>query len=321
MEDIQWHDLFKAIRDLQFELLLTAIMIVVLVLLGFWFGWWSHRRKNKFTTHDIPGSGLLFAESQKGEWLTDFLQGISTEMVGAIITTVLFGVLLLTFQQYQAIQDRKQQFIFQMGSPDNGFAVEAVRTLSYEGWLRDGVLDGAYLAGANLQGAYMSRADLRNVNLALANLQDATLIEADLSGADFERADLTGAEFYRANLEDVQFFQANLQKVNLSLTNLTGAGLWHSDLRGAYIGRANLRNARFENADMRGVDLLESYFENNRFSEAILPDGTVWTEETDMKRFTDSRHPEYCATLEQINVFREELGVLVLTRKVCEDGS
>ncbi|MBZ0282133.1 MAG: pentapeptide repeat-containing protein [Anaerolineae bacterium] len=173
------------------------------------------------------------------EWWSNWIQGLSTELVGAAIATLLIGVVVGTVQKNEADEVLKRQLIAQMGSPNNDFAIEAVRQLRSLGWIENGFLQGAALWNANLEGAVLQLANLQGADLLFANLQDAFL-----SGA-------------------------NLESVVLQDANLRGAYLWNANLQGAKLYYA-------------------------KFNEStILPDGTNWTPETDMSRFTDPNHPQF----------------------------
>ncbi|MEL6407170.1 MAG: pentapeptide repeat-containing protein [Chloroflexota bacterium] len=143
--------------------------------------------------------------------------------------------------------------------------------------LRDAKLEKAYSTEANLEEAMLQRANLRNANLRNANLQRANLRDARLEGTTLNGANLESADLYRANLEGAELFCANLQRANLLEANLEGADL--------------------ESAKLQGATLLE----------ATLPDGTKWTEETNMACFTDVKHPEFESTREKIRAARERV--------------
>mgnify|MGYP001478428375 CR=1 FL=1 len=214
------------------------------------------------------------------DWRAGFWQGLSTEMIGGIITAVLLGLVITMAQRAESEQrlieqrlenerNQKQQLILQMGSPDNGFAVEAARQLMALGWLSDGTLENARLWGANLQGANLSMADLRGAHFQSSNLQGVFLSEANLMWANFSEANLTEANLSISKLMGTTFVNSNLLRANLSYTNL------HS---------VNLLGANLE-----GVN-----FESTTFTEYVqLPDGTKWTPGTDMSRFTDPNHPDF----------------------------
>lgn len=183
------------------------------------------------------------------EWLGDWLSDFSTEMAGAFLTAVIFGLIVGAAQQSENTAERKQSLILQMGSPNNGFAIEAVRQLRALEWLYDGSIQGADLYGADLRGADIQYANLRSAYLVAANLQDTYSHHVDLQNA--------------------YLLDANLQ----------GARLWNTNLQGTYLAGANLQDA--------------GLFQAKLDESTILPDGTNWTPETDMSRFTDPNHPNF----------------------------
>jgi hypothetical protein len=209
-------------------------------------------------------------------WWAEIAQGISTEMIAAIITGILFVFVLSAVEDRQAEEQWKKQLILQMGSPDNAFAVEAARTLLSEGWLEDGSLKEAYLIEANLQGADLIKANLQEAALLKANLQGAILAQTNLEGADLRWGNLEGAYLGDANLEGAYLRDANLEGANLENANLQGAYLFGANLEEAYLLNTNIQGARFS-------------------QETILPDGSEWTPETDMSKFTNLDHPDFWA--------------------------
>lgn len=101
---------------------------------------------------------------------------------------------------------------------------------------------------------------------------------AKLDGAALWRSDLEGANFYKARLIGANIYQADLRNANLAFANLTQADLIAADLRGA-----NLQGATIEQVKWH-------HFKHNG---AILPDGSEWTAETDLERFTNPDHPQF----------------------------
>lgn len=148
----------------------------------------------------------------------------------------------------------KSQLIHDMGKGDNDTALRAVEELRAAGWLTDGSLKVANLAGASLMNA-----DLREVDLRGATLYDAHLVLADLRDANLEGANLMGAELQGADLGG-----ANLQWVHLQGTKLYLANLQEAALNGARLDE-----------------------------ETTLPDGATWTPDIDLDRFTDPEHPDF----------------------------
>jgi|GEM_PF-1559993 len=361
-------DIWHSIIDVQTELVLTTIFALIL----FWLGLElnhrtseqnTHTHKPRFTITKInttdsdeygfnrSGSGLYIPKRAIPAYKpiqTEFWQGISTELVSAAVAGSLLGMIILIFQQYQSIQNRKSDLILQMSSPDNAFAIEAVRQLRDEGWLFDGTLHNANLSVANLQGANLKFANLRNVNLSRANLLDANLEQANLQDANLERANLQDVLFQFANLKGAILLQANLevaflrdanledvilvnsnlqntmlervnlqganltgaelQGANLTGANLQGANLTGANLQGADVRWANIENSSLRQADLRGSNLRESNLLNINPIDLILPYGSQWIYDIDMRKFTDLDHPEYRITLIRINQIRIKLG-------------
>jgi uncharacterized protein YjbI with pentapeptide repeats len=140
--------------------------------------------------------------------------------------------------------ETKAQLIRKLRSPNNQAALQAVKAMQAQGWLREGILDWVQLRYVHLQ-----QADLRQASLCKTDLR-----MADLRGANLSEAILHGTRFGGANLQEANFLQAHLQGANLSRANLQGAynlTVWQltqtGKLRGAtlpdgrrYDGRYNL---------------------------------------------------------------------------------
>jgi hypothetical protein len=62
-----------------------------------------------------------------------------------------------------------------------------------------------------------------------------------------------------------------------------------SNLQGADLTLTNLQGADLRRTNLQGADLEVAQFDEN----TILPDMTKWTPDTDMKRFTDPKHPQF----------------------------
>lgn len=288
-----FRDLSTAIFDLQLELALTGLLVFGLFLAGWWLRHWSFNKRLKAQRihHQVT--------QEKATDAANFWQGISTELFGAVITTVCFGIVLLIFQQFQTIQNRKAELILQMGSPDNGFAVEATRQLASLGWLQDGSVEGAYLVKANLADADLSQGDLDGVEMSYAQLIDAKMLQVQLMGADLtfsnfqdvrmSRANLVGANFRLADLKNVILTGSNMERTNLNAANLEGATLAGVNLDGAILTNANLRN----------VQITLPQWGDAIFShDTYLPDNSRYNPWDDsgldqVLRFTDPTHPDF----------------------------
>jgi uncharacterized protein YjbI with pentapeptide repeats len=73
------------------------------------------------------------------------------------------------------------------------------------------------------------------------------------------------------------------------VTNLQGATLQRARLLRTNLQQANLFDANLQRAILIAVNLQEAYMDE----DTTLPDGTKWTPDTDMARFTDPGHPDF----------------------------
>ncbi len=183
----------------------------------------------------------------------------------------------------------KAQLIRQMGSAENKTALYAVEKLKDNGWFRDGSLQGADLRRANLEGAALARANLEGVNLQQANLCKAYLGETILRAADLREARLHGANLRQVVLESATLAGADLTDAYLAVSDLREADLSYSRLQSANLWQARLQGANLSYADLRDATLYGIEFDGR----TILPDGTYWTPDRDMTRFTDPTHPAF----------------------------
>jgi hypothetical protein len=125
----------------------------------------------------------------------------------------------------------------------------------------------------------------------IINLSGADLRGADLRGAVLTGTDLSQAALSHAGLSGAYLRYANLSGANLEGANLSGASLWHANLSGANLTAANLGCAdlgedRPRCADLSEADLSdatgctnEQLAQAESLVEAIMPDGTIMTEE------------------------------------------
>ncbi|MCC6905065.1 MAG: pentapeptide repeat-containing protein [Anaerolineae bacterium] len=192
----------------------------------------------------VAGGNLL-------EWGEGFLQGISTEMLGAFLTFVLIEVLIVT---------RKEREAEESAAAKEARKAEEKAALHRESLLR------ALGSTVNTQ-AIRAAEEMR----ALGWLLDGSLERATLNGADLQNADLTGA-----HLVGVQFYKANLRGAHLGRANLSGAHLVGADLRGAVLAYAVLNGTYLQGANLDGIRTLSPGQLNSasRLKGATMPDGT-----------------------------------------------
>lgn len=177
-------------------------------------------------------------------WLNEpeFLLNVFAEAHGVLLDLLLFGCLLLWFDQKA---ERKRQIEkYTNGINDLlGWKSEMatyrivgnIRRLNREEstpeTLKDAYLSGADLQDADLSEASLHRADLSNADLQNADLSDTYLGTADLSGANLRKADLSGSHF----------------GVFTGMTALGEEG--ETILAGANLRGANLKGIRHATAD------------------------------------------------------------------------
>jgi uncharacterized protein YjbI with pentapeptide repeats len=223
--------------------------------------------------------------------LSDFLNNLVPEALGILVTVFVIEQLNRQRDERNAIKQLQEQLVRDASSTSNEVAKNAVHQLDKREWLEGtmSLLVDEDLSGANLQGADLISANLEKANLRVANLKNANLAGANLSYADLWEANLERAYLYETDLRDAFAIGADLTNANLSEANLQNAHFQLAFLIGAKLNGANLKGVNLEKALLEGVDLGEGE-EQVIFDETtILPDGTYWTSETDMTRFT---HPE-----------------------------
>jgi hypothetical protein len=148
--------------------------------------------------------------------LNDFYANLSTELASIAVTILIID----RMHQHHDDQREHERLVLQMGSPDNGFAIEAVRLLSAQGWLHNGGLAGAHLSHANLENADLHRVNLQGARLGMANLRHTLLNDSDLRGANLQGANLENGMLAGANLRGTNLNDANLQGARLTAETL-----------------------------------------------------------------------------------------------------
>jgi hypothetical protein len=120
------------------------------------------------------------------------------------------------------------------------------------------------------------------IDLSGADLEQVELHDANLEGARLSKANLKGAKLDYCNLKGAILIDANLQSSSLTYCNLEGARLSPD----VYLARAqitNLKDANLSSTILKGTYLHDVSFNEN----TILPDGTNWSTNVDLHRFTE----------------------------------
>lgn len=261
-------------------------------------------------------AGFLLSSSLQFE--TEFLASIFPEALGIFFTVLVIDRL----NENRAKREFKQQLIRQLRSPDNGYALVALEELQARDALYDGSLRNAFLASANLKKAKFSQKSKtpeEKFFFGLTDLDSSLHPEVkgcDLRGANLRKANLSETVLARGDLKEVNLVAANLQKADLTQANLSGSNLRNADLRGASLNGsdlsdtmlaladfrgANLEGAYMVGADVKGIKLSKEmmllevagviYQDFPKFDEnTVLPDGSKWSPNVDIMRFTDTTH-------------------------------
>ena len=240
--------------------------------------------------------------------LSELFLRIWPEMIGIGLAVIIID----NANEKLRTREQKNQLISQMGSPNNEFAIEAVRQLRVKGWMFDGSPRNMYFRGVNLENADLQQADLVNANLEVANLGKVTLSLANLRNARMEGAVLAYSFLIGTNLPEASLASAFLNEADMQGANLENASLNNSDLRNTDLRNANLRGADLRkaklgeriffwfsepdpiigsNADLTGSDLTNANLEGafvsldqlsnaKSLNGAIMPDGTLYKAES-----------------------------------------
>jgi len=169
-------------------------------------------------------------------WLNEpeFLLNVFAEAHGVLLDLLLFGCLLLWFDQKAERKRRIEQYENAINDFLGWNTKEAmyrivghVRRLNRERSTPETLKD-AYLKAADLQAADLSETSLHGATLAGADLQEANLSDTYLGNADF-----SGADLRKANLSGAHFgvFAGTPSPDEQKHTDLTDAVLRGADLR------------------------------------------------------------------------------------------
>lgn len=243
----------------------------------------------------LPLSAVLEVSKPAAWWFGWILIEISRVVVFVILLTRFFDVRL----RQDTIQYRLFQRLFLRRLAHQETArlrQHILDQMMLENLLERADLSGTQLAevhleGANLKQSRLWRADLSGADLESANLQDAWLGQAILRYAKLTSANLRSADLEGCNLERANLANANLSAARLVNAHLQGASLYDTELAQAILDHADLSGSNLRYANFRGASLVGTRFDNS----TVLPDGTNWTPDTDMSRFTDARHPHFVA--------------------------
>ncbi|HRX00363.1 MAG TPA: pentapeptide repeat-containing protein [Cyclobacteriaceae bacterium] len=226
----------------------------------------------------VGGYVFLYGLGTLRDIVGDFYANIAAEAISIAITVLIIERLYERRSKTEAEKTEKERLILQMGSPDNGFAVEAVRQLRQRGWLSDGSLEGVDLTGANLRKAMLSGAVL-----TWADLTAVDLVDADLSDADLYETHLRGTRLHKANLMSANLSGAILWNTYLEEADLTGADMRAAKFFEAFIDKVNLTFADLRGAVLCDIDLTQVNLRDVNLKGTGYVNDTIWPEGFDPK--------------------------------------
>lgn len=221
-----------------------------------------------------------------GLFLADFYANASTELASIAFTALLIDTLTRRRDTRRQERNDREQLIRKLGSKVNEAARQAAEELRAHGWLVDGTLQHADLRAANLENADFYMADVQGANFEWASLIKASLKKSNFVGANLSHCKAWGAKCYKADMRGVNFTNARIYRIDFTKTDLHQAIFKGANIEGANFTEANLRDAVFADA---------IFITQNAKPDTVttLPDGSHWTPETDMTRFTNPSHPAF----------------------------
>lgn len=195
----------------------------------------------------------------------ELLRGLVPEAVGIVFTVLILDQLAAN----RSREALKTRLFNELRSAAVGQGTAALAWLKRANWIQATTLVQADLHRANWENAYVGELHLRGANLNGANLRNASNQRTLHDGTRVNRpVDFQGASLRYARLE-------NAVLINADFTN------------------AKLNNAHLENAVLVGATLTHAEVTGASWHNAILPDGTRWTPDTDISRYTHPDHPDY----------------------------
>jgi hypothetical protein len=191
--------------------------------------------------------------ASSGDWLEGWLQNFSTELFGALLTFIVIEKIVGGRARQRDADERRRLDQMNMTMLLRQETNAESKIAIVHEMIRLDLIRGAWLSGLNLQGFNFNSLNLEGTRLGGANLQNANLVSANLRNVTLDAADLRGADLADADMENA--------------------------LLGFVLGRAVLDMTR----------LGSTQFD----AKTKLPDGTYWTNETDMARFINPANPKF----------------------------
>jgi len=237
---------------------------------------------SKLTTIAIP---LALAFS--GLWDVFVPTHVLTKIVGGLCLAIV-AIKVLSTKWHG--KNKKMQSTFQ----HNMEQLRAAQSLSERQQIVDHMLVLNQLSQIDMSGIDLSELHLAHADLSSTDLSALRCDRTDLSGAELEQAKLRYATVLYSSFNNTNFQKADLSGTTFRGTDLSYANFQSTNLRATTFHNCDLSNADFRKANLRHADFRQSNLANARLEGAdlsfcVLPDGTIWSPETDMSQF---RNPE-----------------------------
>ncbi|MEO1286856.1 MAG: pentapeptide repeat-containing protein [Chloroflexota bacterium] len=149
--------------------------------------------------------------------------------------------------------------------------------------------------------------------LSLSHINKTSVFKSNFSnimamGGNFSHSEFHQCQFDAMTGITINFSHCRLLATSFKHAELVSSDLSYSDCSGSLFSTTNLSGSNLTASILRGCDLESTKLDNVVYSEnSVLPDGTRWTPDTDLAKFTDRNHPNFASTREAINTIRAEM--------------
>jgi|GEM_PF-5637713 len=214
-------------------------------------------------------------EGLSNTWGSDFLQNFSTEMMGAVVTFGLFGLVEARRRSSERERDLERQ---QADAESRAVQQRRERQVTAITRLKQALQNP--IARQTIIEEMKQLDVLRNCQLDGVVLDNITMENGNFKGTSFtnghiQHAILTGGNFQKANLENVDCCHTVFDKSDFRGAILTRARMLDVKMRQVKMRHAKLEKARRNNADCASVVMIECDLRGTNFSGANLWQATL----------------------------------------------
>jgi uncharacterized protein YjbI with pentapeptide repeats len=220
-------------------------------------------------------SGIASFFLSKFEWASAWLMNISSELIGAVITYILFELIIGRAEKRNEEERHKIESQLRLRTrllQSNSFEekqliLDEINAL--------GVMRGSNLMYSNLKGIFLSGVDMQDVDFSWSDLSGANMSNANLEGANLSNANLKGAILIGANFKGAIFANAELQ---------------HATVVNGCFDFAILKNANFQFANLENSSFFSAITEEIISNEyTIMPNGQKHNLSNDWDRYVNMK--------------------------------